>query len=147
MNEQETVRDLLGQAVDSVEPPAARSSESVFAGAAALRRRRRVALTCTVAAVAVAGAVLGPGVLPDGTGGRSVAAAGAGRAGAGKGSGAGAAGFAKLLPAGAGKVREVDMAKLLGVRTSAMTKKGTGPYDGDYAVARRGRRLRHGPLA
>ncbi|MEH0446321.1 hypothetical protein QA811_22265 [Streptomyces sp. B21-102] len=134
MNEQETVRDLLARVADRVEAPVGRSGESVFARAATLRRRRRVVLTGTVAAVAVAGAVLGPGVLPDGSGGRSAAAAGTGSAGVGTG----AAGFAKLLPAGVGKVHEVTLTKVFGWRTSPMTKKGTGPYDGDYAVARDG---------
>ncbi|MDX5564334.1 hypothetical protein PYK79_14885, partial [Streptomyces sp. ID05-04B] len=61
MNEQDTVRDLLGLAVDSVEPPAARSGESVFARAAALRRRRRVAVTGAVAVVVAGGVALGTG--------------------------------------------------------------------------------------
>jgi len=43
-----------------------------------------------------------------------------------------------LLPAGVGKVHEVTLTKVFGWRTSPMTKKGTGPYDGDYAVARDG---------
>ncbi|MGW1271985.1 hypothetical protein [Streptomyces sp. NPDC002491] len=134
MNEQDTVRDLLGHAVDTVEPPVARSSESVFARAAALRRRRRVAVTGAVAVVVAGGVVLGTGVLPGGTGGQNATGSGVGSSGAR----AGTAGFAKLLPAGVGRVREVDMTKLLGVRTSATTKKGTGPHDGDYAVARDG---------
>ncbi|MDQ0686206.1 hypothetical protein QFZ56_005169 [Streptomyces achromogenes] len=134
MNERETLRELLGRAVDTVEAPVGRGGDSVFARAAALRRRRRTAVTGAVAAVVAGGVVLGPGLLPDGTGGQDVTAAGTGSAG----TGTGASGFAKLLPAGVGKVHEVTLTQVFGWRTSAMSAKGAGPYDGDYAVARDG---------
>ncbi|MFI1503762.1 hypothetical protein [Streptomyces sp. NPDC020597] len=133
MNEQDTVRDLLGHAVDTVEPRVARSSESVFARAAALRRRRRVAVTGAAAVVVAGGVVLGTGVLPGGTGGHKAAAAGGGGAGAG----ARAAGFAKLLPAGVGTVREVARLPVKGLKHPPVQgKRGDGPYDGVYAVTR-----------
>ncbi|AVV40534.1 hypothetical protein C6376_02960 [Streptomyces sp. P3] len=132
MNEQDTVRDLLGLAVDSVEPPAARSGESVFARAAALRRRRRVAVTGAVAVVVAGGVALGTGVLPGGTGGQNVTAVGVG----GSGAHAGAAGFAKLLPAGVGTVRKVAQGYVGLEGRLVRGERGAGPYDGAYSVTR-----------
>ncbi|MDX3803832.1 hypothetical protein, partial [Streptomyces sp. AK04-3B] len=63
MNEQETVQDLLGRAVATVEAPVGRGGESVFAHAAALRRRRRVAVVGAVAAVVAGGVVLGSAII------------------------------------------------------------------------------------
>ncbi|MFS4097290.1 hypothetical protein, partial [Streptomyces sp. AF1A] len=51
--------------------------------------------------------------------------------------GGGAAGFAKLLPPGVGNVREVSLLRLIKGVPNAPLPKDVGPYDGDYAIARK----------
>ncbi|MEV0173290.1 hypothetical protein AB0I00_19515 [Streptomyces sp. NPDC050803] len=132
MNDNQSVRELLGRAVDQVPVPADRGSEVVFARAARLRWRRRAAVTGAVAAVVAGGLVLGSGVLPDG-GGASVAAAPTGG-----GQSTGADGFVELLPDGIGDVKEVSLLRLVKMVPDAKLPKDVGPYDGDYAVERDG---------
>jgi hypothetical protein len=132
VNDDEDVRELLGRAVDGVPVPAGRGGETVFARAARLRFRRRAAVTAVTAAVVAAGVVLGAGGLPDGRG-TSVAAS---PTGGDLGSGADA--FAKLLPSGAGEVREVSLVRLVKQAPKTPLPKDVGPYDGDYAVERDG---------
>ncbi|CCK27487.1 putative membrane protein [Streptomyces davaonensis JCM 4913] len=132
MNDNQSVRELLGRAVDQVPVPADRGGAAVFARAALLRRRRRVAATGALAAVVAGGLVLGAGVLPEG-GGESVAAAPTGG-----GTATGAEGFAALLPDGIGEVEEVSLVRLVKLAPEAELPEDVGPYDGDYAVERDG---------
>ncbi|WAZ24074.1 hypothetical protein STRCI_005462 [Streptomyces cinnabarinus] len=106
MNDNQSVRELLGRAVDQVPVPAGRGAEAVFARAARLRRRRHAAATGALAAVVAGGLVLGAGVLPEG-GGERVAAA------APTGGGTPAPGFTALLPDGIGDVAEVSLMRLV----------------------------------
>ncbi|MEV6015988.1 MULTISPECIES: hypothetical protein [unclassified Streptomyces] len=131
--ETEYVRELLGRAVDEVRMPGNQGAETVFAKASRVRRHRRTAATGAVAAVVAAGLVLGPGVL-SGTGhGASVAStptAGEYTTKAGR--------FAKLLPAGTGRISEISLVRLFKQEPKAPEPKPVGPYDGAYAVARPG---------
>ncbi|MGW2743330.1 hypothetical protein [Streptomyces sp. NPDC001450] len=131
-NENEVVRELLWKAAATVPVPESRGGETVFARASRLRRRRRAAVTGVVAAAVAAGVVLGSGVLPGGEGQSVAASPTAGEFGGD------AAGFAKLLPPGVGKVREVSLLRLIKGVPKAPLPKDVGPYDGDYAVARDG---------
>ncbi|MFD5638069.1 hypothetical protein ACFWJM_28520 [Streptomyces sp. NPDC127077] len=130
--EQEYVRELLGRAVDEVQVPGSRGSETVFAKASRVRWRRRAAATGVVAAFAAAGLVLGPGVLDTGhrAGVASTPTAGEYTTKAGR--------FAKLLPAGTGKISEISLVRLFKQAPKAQQPKPVGPYDGDYAVGRPG---------
>ncbi|GGN78126.1 hypothetical protein GCM10011579_061010 [Streptomyces albiflavescens] len=132
--ESEHVRELLGRAVHDVRAPGSRGSEAVFAQASRVRWRRRAAATGAVAAAVAAGLVaVGPGLLNSGGGGSSVASeptAGEFTTQAAK--------FAKLLPAGTGKISEVSLLRLVKQVPKAPLPKRVGPYDGDYAVSRDG---------
>ncbi|MFF3451463.1 hypothetical protein ACFYXJ_30445 [Streptomyces sp. NPDC002667] len=131
--ETEYVRELLGRAVDEVRMPGSQGAETVFAKASRVRRRRRTAATGAVAAAVAAGLAFGPGVL-SGTGhGASVAStptAGEYTTKAGR--------FAKLLPAGTGRISEISLLRLFKQMPNAPLPEPVGPYDGDYAVARPG---------
>ncbi|MFI0963006.1 hypothetical protein ACH4S8_16640 [Streptomyces sp. NPDC021080] len=131
--ETEYVRELLGRAVDEVEVPGSRGSETVFAKASRVRWRRRTAATGAVAAAVAAGLVFGPGMLDDTGHGASVAStptAGEYTTKAGR--------FAKLLPAGTGKISEISLVRLFKQAPKAPEPEPVGPYDGAYAVARPG---------
>jgi hypothetical protein len=128
-------RELLGRAVDGVSAPAGGATggtEAVFARAARLRRRRWGATT-VVAAVAVAGGVIaGPGWLTYDKTGPSVGTAQPAGAVTKE-----AAGFAKLLPAGVGEIREVTLRPGDFFWTPEYVQGGpSGPYHGDYTVNR-----------
>jgi hypothetical protein len=126
----EYVRELLGRAVDEVQVPGSRGSETVFAKASRVRWRRRTAATGVVAAAVAAGLVFGPGVLDTGHGASvaSTPTAGEYTTKAGR--------FAKLLPAGTGKISEISLVRLFKQAPKAQEPKPVGPYDGAYAVAR-----------
>ncbi|WP_432175697.1 hypothetical protein [Streptomyces sp. Tue6028] len=131
--ETERVRELLGRAVDDVRTPHGRDSETVFAQASRLRWRRRAATTGVTAAAVAAALLLGSGLLDDR--GRETSVAGRPTAGeltsrAGR--------FAKLLPAGTGRISEVSLLRLVKQVPKAPLPKPVGPYDGDYAVSRDG---------
>jgi hypothetical protein len=129
MNETETVRELLGRAVDRVAVPDSPDAETVFARAARVRRRRRGWVTAMAAAVVVTGTVVGPGAL---SGDRD-------RAGSTVSERSRASGFAELLPPGAGRVREVWLNDQGTVFTfGPLGKRRVGPYDADYAISRDG---------
>jgi hypothetical protein len=136
MNQQEAetqhVRELLGRAVDDVQAPGSRGSETVFAQASRVRWRRRAAATGVATAAVVTGLVFGPGVLSDGQGASVASAPTAGEFTSKAG------GFAKLLPAGTGKISEVSLMRLVKQAPKAPLRKPVGPYDGDYAVHRDG---------
>ncbi|MEV6198319.1 hypothetical protein AB0M19_38745 [Streptomyces sp. NPDC051920] len=126
----EYVRGLLGRAVDEVEVPGSRGSETVFAQASRVRWRRRTAATGVVAAAVAAGLVFGPGVLETGHGASVASAPTAGEYTTKAGR------FAKLLPPGTGKISEISLLRLFKQAPKAQPPKPVGPYDGDYAVGR-----------
>ncbi|MDW4904669.1 hypothetical protein RB628_04740 [Streptomyces sp. ADMS] len=133
-------RDLLGRALEGVSAPAGGGTrgtggtEAVFARAARLRRRRWGGATVVVAAAVAAGAVVGPGWLTYDEAGPNVGTAQpAGEATED------AARFAKLLPAGIGEIREVDLRPGDFFWTPEYVQTGRiGPYQGDYSVSRDG---------
>jgi len=126
----EYVRELLGRAVDDVRMPESRGSETVFAKASRVRWRRRTAATGVAAAAVAAALVFGPGVLDTGHGASVASAPTAGEYTTKAGR------FAKLLPAGTGKISEISLLRLMKQAPKAGQPKPVGPYDGDYAVAR-----------
>lgn len=133
MNEEaetEYVRGLLGRALDEVQVPGSRGSEAVFAKASRVRWRRRTTATGVVAAAVAAGLVFGPGVVSSGHRARVASAPTAGEYTTKAGR------FAKLLPAGTGKISEISLVRLFKQQPKAKEPEPVGPYDGAYAVAR-----------
>ncbi|MFI1353714.1 hypothetical protein ACH4TV_09035 [Streptomyces sp. NPDC020898] len=132
-------RELLGRAVGGVSAPTgggSGSTEAVFARAARLRWRRRGGMTILAAAAVTAGVIAGPGWLMYDEGGGSAASPATikppGEATAL------ASEFAKLLPAGVGAIREVDMDYVL-FRQGEHAEAGPfGKYYGSYTVTKDG---------
>lgn len=127
-------RELLGRAVDGVSVPTAGGTEAVFARAARVRRRRWSAATAVAAAAVTVGVAAGPGWLTYDEAGPNVGTAQpVGEATQD------AARFTKLLPAGVGEIREVDMGLRDFFWTPEYTQAGAvGPYRGDYTVNKDG---------
>ncbi|MGW3646518.1 hypothetical protein [Streptomyces sp. NPDC000878] len=132
-------RELLGRAVGGVPVPSGGSTEAVFARAARVRRRRWGAVTVVAAAGVAVGVVVGPGWLTYDRGGGRVADTTTPKP-PGEAT-AKAARLAKLLPAGVGEIREVNMDAVLwpkstsgGVRTTYKQY----PYFGSFTVSRDG---------
>lgn len=125
------VRDLLERAVADLGRPAV-STRAVYAEAARRRRRRRAVVT-GAALLAVAGAVVVPGLVSARTGGTAPAGTaavqvrGTDRAGL----------LARLLPPGAGTVEQADWSAPLRAGDPAHSAgRELGPLDGQYAVRR-----------
>lgn len=127
-------RELLGRAVEGVSVPAGGGTEAVFARARRTRLRRRSALTVFAAAAVTAGVIAGPGWLTYDEAGPNVGTAQpAGEATQD------AARFAKLLPAGVGEIREVELEHGDFFWTPTRVQAGAfGPYHGTYTVNRDG---------
>ncbi|WP_371662527.1 hypothetical protein [Streptomyces sp. NBC_00280] len=132
-------RELLGRAVGGVSAPTGAGTEAVFARAARVRRRRWGAVTVVAAAVVAVGVVVGPGWLMYDRGGGRGADTTTPRP-PGKAT-AKAARLAKLLPAGVGEIREVNMDAVLrpGSTIGAVrTEYKEYAYFGSFTVSRDG---------